>query len=231
MPPRYLEDETEQVDDDEKLYAGGDRPAQVADNLPGSWHKLENCLWDGVRYVQAYRCLKEVYPGLERLFKRILDVPDLEAKHIMTELGQFTLAMKIPLMYRILRLINKQLNVGNISSLSTEVSRLKGMPIWPIEGPLPPRPGEATRLASASGRGEWFIADLNGYRQTFSGRIPMLAFNVEQQHKLWELMKAVGVHDRDISRHVKVGVGNMQETTAHPEYTEWFRSKAPFVAR
>jgi hypothetical protein len=110
------------------------------------------------------------------------------------------------------------------------VGNLPSQKIFPIE--TSESEGKFEFLKTANRRDVWFIADRPHLRASFLGRVPLLAFSVDDIAKMGTMMDSLpAVQTRQLSRAAE-GIPVVQGSTKfQEEYTKSLRSKVVFISR
>ncbi|KAI1092525.1 hypothetical protein F5B19DRAFT_502241 [Rostrohypoxylon terebratum] len=198
------------------------------DEQPGSWLTTENCVWDGIPGLQKISCLKNHYPLLGDFFQEVLRLKEADVGSLIKEALLITpfdsSAYIADLFIAISSSIKARIN-DTVLQLLEQLAAAKVFPVF-----LTSTSENFESLESADDKALWFIADRSHLRQSFSGRIKLLAFTTKQIARMEDLLDHLGLDCRLLST---IAVGSAEadgESTLHQRYTELMRSKAPFIA-
>jgi hypothetical protein len=75
----------------------------------------------------------------------------------------------------------------------------------------------------------WYIADRPLIRESFIGRVPLLAFSIEEFSQLNDLFRLLRLDNRILSTQVKSAMQIGGRVSTHLAYTASLRSKVPFI--
>jgi hypothetical protein len=170
-----------------------------SDPEEGAWYSQNQCLWKGPKCLRVHVYLKEVYPANLRLFTDVLQIPDASMKHLVLEAALFKKRDSLSYIRDIFLEIDKFLEKDITDSKSLQ--SIRGESIWPVSrGILRP---DFDDLMSANASSEWFIADRVPLRHSFSGIVPLLAFDVDGIGRMERVLEALEVEERRLSIAVK----------------------------
>lgn len=85
-------------------------------------------------------------------------------------------------------------------------------------------------LSNVNKDSTWFIADRYDLRKSFLGKVPMLAFAVDDIEDIRNLLKALRLDSRRLSRLVKSHSEIRGRALYHAEYTAFLRHRASFIS-
>lgn len=107
------------------------------------------------------------------------------------------------------------------------VKQLGGRKIWPIT-----KSGSDDGFESLMANDDvWYIPDHGHLRETFSGKLPFLAFDTATLAQLEQLLRPFGLDRRIISKAATSKTSTMGQAPCMAEYTQALTTKAEFIAR
>jgi hypothetical protein len=107
------------------------------------------------------------------------------------------------------------------------VVQLGGKKIWPIR-----KSSSSDGFESLMANDDvWYIPDHGHLRETFSGKLPFLAFDTATLAQLEELLRPFGLNRRIISKVATSKTSTMGEAPCMVDYTKALTAKAEYIAR
>ncbi|KAF8849378.1 hypothetical protein BDZ45DRAFT_237480 [Acephala macrosclerotiorum] len=192
----------------------------------GSWHHLNQCLWNGPPYFRVNVILNCLYPSNKHLFKDVLNVSEVAFSHFLAEARSFTMSDSKQYMSKILIAMDKFISSHWVSS--DDYDELRLLRIWPISSQnWEPH----TQLRSAALLDEWFIADRSYWRGIFGKVVPILDFEFDDLYRMGNIFKKLNCNRRFMTLASKTVPRFEGIVKASCYYTKSFRSKYRFIAR
>jgi len=75
----------------------------------------------------------------------------------------------------------------------------------------------------------WFIADRAHLRESFQGKLPLLAFTIKDLEDMKDLLHALRLDDHRLSARVETQCHPLGRISMHLAYTETLRARAIFI--
>jgi hypothetical protein len=224
VPPQPSARQGSNPRDEDEFQLGG----EDADDAPGEWRLFRECLWRGSPHLRMHCCLATFYPGFQQLFRDVLELSDMTVPSVTTEIKSLRRTGSIDVLYilGLLAVLDRFLVVGKMTE--GDRRRLLNRRMWPVR--MPDRLGRI-KLRTLRADDDWLIADVDPERECFAHLIPILEFDVSQQHRFRHLSRELGLHTRAINQLRSMVPGVRGQPTLHQQYTDSFRSKYPFFAR
>ncbi|EFW15019.1 hypothetical protein CPSG_08207 [Coccidioides posadasii str. Silveira] len=191
---------------------------------PGTWLSPENCVWNGPGSLIRTPRLKNLYPdNIYKLFREILGVKDATLEHLLSEIENLSEKEAAPYVVRLFHDANKlrEERATETRLLSNWFDRK----IFPVYGT-----NDLYHMSRISDQ-NWFIADRDHLRRAFSGRVPLLAFSVEEIKGLEHLMKLHPLKMRKLSSVTTEVLSSKGTELLHKQYTNLIRNKGGIIAR
>ncbi|KMU77002.1 hypothetical protein CISG_06237 [Coccidioides immitis RMSCC 3703] len=191
---------------------------------PGTWLSPENCVWKGPGSLIRTPRLKNLYPdNIYKLFREILGVKDATLEHLLSEIENLSEKEAAPYVVRLFHDANK---LGEEKATETRLlSNWFDRKIFPVYGT-----NDLYHMSRISDQ-NWFIADRDHLRRAFSGRVPLLAFSVEEIKGLEHLMKLHPLKMRKLSSVTTEVLSSKGTELLHKQYTNLIRNKGGIIAR
>jgi hypothetical protein len=142
--------------------------------------------------------------------------------HAMTMISS---SSKLEDITRLFRELNKLLKDVNSTKVALLLKPLQDKAIFPII--VDSRHGFDTLLSAHDKT--WFIADSVTHLASFTGKIPLLGFPIQDLMATEDLLRALKVDTRKISDRVTDQTRVVGRTRLDSRYTEELRLKSPFI--
>ncbi|KAK4206208.1 heterokaryon incompatibility protein-domain-containing protein, partial [Rhypophila decipiens] len=203
------------------LPPGGESP-------DGSWVKLQDCVWSTMECLQKTTQLEKIYLSVSSLLREILKIPNAGMASVIAEIAKVSetdTLQYITGLFIVLGLYT-MMNEKDVDLIGEALVHLRCFPIVATEAE-----DEFDSLEGVQGRSLWFIADQPHLRSSFAGRIPLLAFSVNDMKTVMPLLRALqpSIDERKLSKMAKRIPAIRGATTYHAEYTDSLRAKAKFI--
>ncbi len=171
--------------------------------------------------------MNELYPSCKRLFTEVLGVADASLEDLILEASVFNEFYDLEQMRDILWEIEKFIEKNKPSALELNSLAGRDKRNWPLNKST--EPGKFDKMMSAEK--EWFIADTLALRQSFSGIVPLLAFEIDEIARMERLICGLGMGRKLLTRCIKSIPRTEGRVAIHPEFTQAMESKFEFLAR
>jgi hypothetical protein len=142
-------------------------------------------MWSGPQLSTVHRLSSE-YPTSKELFRTYLRLSNVTQDHVIKELLQTTSTTSFDRLQELLLLLNKHLDSKSPKDC---LSQLKGKKIIPVRE----TDGELCRMDYNSD--VWYFPDRQNLLDSFSGSLPLIAFEVKIVKKLKPLIQAMALQD------------------------------------
>jgi hypothetical protein len=143
--------------------------------------------------------------------------------HAMTMISS---SSKLHDITRLFRELNKLLKDVNSTKVALLLKPLQGKAIFPIVVESK-HPGFDTLLSAHDKT--WLIADSVTHLSSFTGKVPLLGFPIQDLLATEHLLQALRVDGRKISDKVTDHIRIVGRTRLDSRYTKELRSKSPFI--
>lgn len=187
------------------------------------WIKLAGCCWNAPDCLRNVKALRPHFETLEKLFHKILEVPNATSEDIATELVELdgdTSSIK-----QIKQLFMALSDGIKKTPSSYEFMHLTKQRIFPVQG----KEGQTILTTATDAR--WFIPDRSSYKKTFGKVLHLFDFTLRELESLEPLLQKLGIVARKISRNVmeETVVKGRDSAILNAQYTEAYRTKAPYL--
>lgn len=201
------------------------------DHCPNRWVGLDECTWEGFTCLRKIPDLKRHYPSHqhETLFRKYLNIPVANLKTLVSEVQQVTSSDSLSYLRDLFVTTSRRMDAATLSEYNDAaiVKQLGGRKIWPIT-----KSGSGDGFESLMANDDvWYIPDHGHLRETFSGKLPFLAFDTATLAQLEQLLRPFGLDRRIISKAATSKTSTMGEAPCIVEYTKALTAKAEFIAR
>ncbi|OAP55444.1 hypothetical protein AYL99_10417 [Fonsecaea erecta] len=190
------------------------------------WVKVQDCLWSGPECLRRFVALKNIYPSCQRLFRDFFLLPDAGIADIVRETKLLNVGDPLSYIKALFFEIEKHLEKDETT---TAIDSLQTHCIWPIYKTS--NQEEWDMLAYANNSTPWFIADRTHLLESFSGIVPLLAFQVEDVLKIPLLIRKLGCDKRRLTRAVTSIAETVGILRPDPTRQADLRSRAEYIAR
>ncbi|EFW98612.1 hypothetical protein CMQ_4464 [Grosmannia clavigera kw1407] len=227
-----------------------------------TWVRADQCIWYGTRDFRpryVFQLADYYHTSYYRFFVQVLGIDEhwnlsrlrYEAEHLAgVDMASF--ATEDSLSYIASLLAEMDIRIRDLDKQGLDkdeyLEPLKRIPMLPI------RPANSTRcftkLATAAGVDEWFIADRDILHNAFLTSVPLLAPALRHTVNLDALLSALGLEKRRLSRtsltisrtdpketgkkekeSKKDKEGNKKDSKESTKYTAWWRERAVYIDR
>jgi hypothetical protein len=174
--------------------------------------------------------LVEVYPTLEEFFRETIHVRNADAFTLVEEMQEIQASDSIKYISELFVALSYHMRIDPDISKSEEIAYLCTLNIFPVSESN--SEGEYGSLITADLGEVWFIADRPHLRQSFSGNISLLAFDLDTLARMESLLNAVYPLWYRLLSKVARGISNTQGSIKFLEsYTRNLQAKARFISR
>lgn len=193
-----------------------------------AWYSTTEC-------IQRSLDLESEYPQASQLFQFLLATGKGEIGALIEAATRITLNSKLSQIADLFARISRTLKGMNQKKAAQAIKPLCKRPSFPLitkdieEG----REGDADKefdaLAPLGIDKEWLVADSPPMRDSFRGKVGLLAFSVSDLELMEELLKVLGLENRKLSRLVAMEMKPKGQVSLNREYTKLLQAKAPFI--
>jgi hypothetical protein len=180
---------------------------------------MENCISKGID-------LTSVYANCSYLFRCLFSPSGDPIGGLVHAMTMISSSSKLEDIARLFRDISKLLKDVNSSKISLLLKPLQDKAMFPIVDESK-NPGYDTLLSVHDNT--WFIADHANLIASFTGVVPLLAFSIQDLPAIENLLRALRVDGRKISKKVTGQTRVVGRTRSDFRYTDKFRLKSPFI--
>lgn len=196
------------------------------------WVNSPLCLWEGPKCCRHLPILKEMYPGCETLFHKVLGIKNFTTVNLADEAALLEVGDDLQHIHELFLEIQKQVEKFEPQHARL-IKRLTKIPMFPIIGPgrrhdnfLP-----YDELVAVNSNTLWFIADRRELYESFIGRVPLLAFNMEQFEQLKNLFDKFGLERARLGRCATSKPSSGTRAEYKHSRSLYFRNRAEFILR
>lgn len=188
-----------------------------------------------MRWINAQECLEmnlditSEYQGSTTLFRNVLGTGTDNTERLVQTLCAITEEASLSEILESFVKMNRAIQAQGSRNFKVAIEKLnKWVPIFPI---LKEDSGkEYDTLAPLNPAfPPWFIADRHHLRDSFCGRVGILAFSPQDLQSIEELLKVLDLESRVLSRIVKIESSPSGKPKRHKAYTLSLRRKAAFI--
>jgi hypothetical protein len=170
--------------------------------------------------------LDSEYKSCTYLFRSLLSPSGDPIAPLVFTASLISSSSKLEEIARLFRDISTALRDVSTSRAAQLLRPLQKKPIFPVIDDC--QRGTYSRLLDARNT-SWFIADRFPIRESFLGKLPLLALSVQDLLPLRDLFRALGLYDRLLSTRVTSTTDPMGRISTHWRHTDNLRSKRPFI--
>ncbi|KAL6363072.1 hypothetical protein LRP88_02474 [Fusarium phalaenopsidis] len=201
------------------------------EHCPSRWVGLDECTWEGFTCLRKIPDLKRHYPSHqhETLFRKYLNISIANLKTLVSEIQQVTSSDSLTYLRDLFITTSRRMDAATVSEYhdAAVVVQLGGKKIWPIR-----KSSSSDGFESLMANDDvWYIPDHGHLRETFSGKLPFLAFDTATLAQLEELLRPFGLNRRIISKVATSKTSTMGEAPCMVDYTKALTAKAEYIAR
>jgi hypothetical protein len=191
------------------------------------WVKPENCLWQGPKCLRRYVPLKDIYPANKKLFCDILKISNAGAADLVREAKCFQNGDKLQ---DIKDLFLEMEKILQDDESETAFRALFWSAIFPVRN-VAAETGYNQLMRHDPLTPHWFIADRVHLEESFKGKVPLLAFTVEDVSRMTRLLRKLGVEGRKLTKAAKSIPTTQGNATPDRAYKESLLVKIDFILR
>ncbi|KAF2812279.1 uncharacterized protein BDZ99DRAFT_518138 [Mytilinidion resinicola] len=186
---------------------------------PASWTNMKECISRDIT-------IESKYPTSSYLFRCLISPGGDPIAPIVATATLITSSTKLDDISRLFRDISTALKDVNTSKAAQLLRPLQSKQIFPItNGPGKSKYDNLLDLYNTS----WFIADKPLIRESFHGKIPLLALPIEDLPALQDLFRVLRLDGRMLSKLATNRTQAKGRHSTHWAYTASLREKAPFI--
>ena len=168
------------------------------------------------------------YPTISYLFKRLISPGGDPIAAKMAAVCLINPSTSLEAITGLLRDLNTLLEDISHTQTAQLLKPLHKKRIFPILGNASQRQGEFDWLSDGQDT-SWLIADQRELKESFLGRIPLLAFRPEEIHALKHIISALGLECQFLSKRVRSRTHPRGRVALHAASTALLAARAPFI--
>lgn len=183
------------------------------------------------RWFSAQECIDKQadiyaeYPACKYLFRCLLHTDYGSIDHLVTKATAIKVSHKLAdISDTFKKLSNAIENISN-NRATKSLKFFRTRPLFPITSKQKHQHDHLLMLDDTS----WFIADRAHLKDSFEGKLPLLAFSIEDLDQMKHLISFLGLDDRRLSNLVQIVTGLKGLITDQPLYTQSLRAKSGFL--
>ena len=166
------------------------------------------------------------YPSSSYLFRCLISPKGDPIAPIVATASFITSSTKLEDVSRLFRNVSTELKDVNVSKAAQLLKPLQNKPIFPItNGPSKRGYDSLLDVHNTS----WFIADRPLLRESFLGKVPLLALPIEDISPLEDLFRVLRLDGRLLSKRTTSRTQAKGRVATHWAYTSLLRKKSPFI--
>jgi hypothetical protein len=186
---------------------------------PASWTNMESCMSRGID-------LTSIYANCSYLFRCLYSPSGDPIGGLVHAMTMISSSSKLEDITRLFGEVSKMLKDVNSSKVALLLKPLQGKAIFPVVVKSR-HPGFDTLLSAQDKT--WLIADSVNYIASFTGKVPLLGFPMQDLLATEDLLRALKVDGKKISGKVTDHTRVVGRTRSDSRYTEELRLKSPFI--
>lgn len=204
--------------EDELIFFQGKTGKRGAEHI-SVWMSLAECFRRNLD-------LDELYPRSQSLFSSLLDMDGLELDALIKHSSSINTSHSLKVILRILVKTSRAVGAMTEHGASMALKTLRSTPIFPITWDT-----RQPRFELATAEDErWFIADRAHLRDSFAGKVPLLALQPPDLDDLGGLLAAMDLKPRQLSSCVTTTTYPKGLTELRTSDTLLLNQRAPFFA-
>jgi hypothetical protein len=176
--------------------------------------------------MQKFSALSEIYPENRRLFCDILGIKDANLDHLVRETTGLSHSDNLSYIVEVFQELEKFIKDDTPES---SIRPLRDSYVFPVR--LSSASFGFNFLSPGDSISEWFIADCTHLEKAFRGKVPMLAFSVEDIGRVKRLLRMAGVEHRKLSYATQGNAETVGDSSHWQDYTDSLRSKVNSILR
>ncbi|KAI3316471.1 hypothetical protein HD806DRAFT_517477 [Xylariaceae sp. AK1471] len=184
------------------------------------------------RWISISECvtrmidLEVVYPSSKRLFRCLLDIGSHDIASLVTKAAVINSSSKLQDISQLFKEINKELQAISHARVSQAIKPLQRKSIFPVTKIKT----ESLNSWSLSPHDtSWFIADRSHLRESFAGKVPLLAFGVKDLDDMEDLLIALHLDSRRLSKLCERKTNPTGSIRLSVQDTWFFQTRIPFI--
>lgn len=183
------------------------------------WMNINECISRNIT-------IESEYPSSSYLFRCLISPSGDPIALIVATATLITSSTKLEDISRLFRDVSAALKDVNISKAAQLLRPLQDKSIFPITNGLAKRGYD--KLLDVHNT-SWYIADRPLIRESFLGKLPLLAVPIEDLSALEDLFRVLRLDGRLLSKLATSRTQERGRTTTHWNYTISLRKKSPFI--
>lgn len=185
---------------------------------PLGWMNMKECISRDI-------VIESDYPSCSYLFRCLLSPGGNPIAPIVAAATLITSSSKLEDISRLFRDVSKALRDVNTSKAAQLLRPLQNRSIFPITNGGKHSYDDLLSVHNTS----WFIADRPFIRESFHGKMPLLALPIEDLPALGDLFRVLRLDSRILSKLTTSQTRPKGRVTTHWAYTASLRAKSPFI--
>jgi hypothetical protein len=184
------------------------------------WFSMKECM-------QRSFDLEFEYPQATNLFQCLLSTGKGEIGKLIAGAMMITLTSKLSQIAEHFARISRALKGMNPKKVARVIKPLAQRPVFPIIQ----KEGEAEfdALALLGTCEDWLVADSSPMRDSFRGKVGLLAFDVSDLEMMEDLLTALNLDARRLKELVKMETKPKGTISLSTGYTKLLQAKSPFI--
>jgi hypothetical protein len=166
------------------------------------------------------------YPSSSYLFRCLISPKGDPIAPIVATASFITSSTKLEDISRLFRNVNTELKDVNASKAAQLLKPLQNKSIFPITNGLGKRGYDSLLDVHNT---TWFIADRPLLRESFHGKVPLLALPIEDIPALEDMFRVLRLDGRLLSKRTTTRTQVKGRAAMHWAYTSSLREKSPFI--
>lgn len=198
-------------------------------NVATRWITLSHCVWEGPNCLRQHHRLSSIYPDCGILFKGHLGAKDTVLEALIEKARAIKSSTPLILVSDVFKELSK-FTPDTMSAVFTLMLRaILALQIFPLD-----EGGRSVtgfdQLSSATSESEWYIADRPHLQKCFHGQISLLAFAVEDVPMMGQLILALNLQNRLLSK-IAIKIPRVDGEERDEAADGVYRSKVEFIGR
>jgi hypothetical protein len=183
------------------------------------WTNMKDCLSRNI-------AIESEYPSSSYLFRCLMSPKGDPIASLVATSTFITSSTKLEDISRFFRDVSAALKDVNTSKAAQLLKPLQSQSVFPItNGPDKLKFDDLQEARNTN----WFIADRPVLRESFHGKLPLLALPIEDLLALGDLFRVLRLDSRMLSKVATCQTHPKGQVTMHWNYTASLRAKAPFI--
>jgi hypothetical protein len=183
------------------------------------WLTMEECISKDID-------IELEYPGSAYLFRSLIDPRGDAIAALVARATLITSSTKLEDISRLFKDVSTALKDINISKIALLLKPLQHKRIFPITNGVDDETYEDLQDVHNN---TWYIADQSDLRESFYGKLPLLAFTTEDIAAMEDMFRVLRLDSRRLSKRTQCRTIPKGRVTVHWPYTESLRDKCGFL--